>query len=109
MKKTVLFLAATLFCLSLSVPAYAEPNSYAAQQSFPFVEWIAGSLVAGIAVALIVTGIMRRKLKSVRPQRNAANYVRKGSMVLTEHRDTFLYRTVTKTPRPNTDDRRGKR
>lgn len=58
------------------------------------------SLIIGFVIALIVTGIMRSKLKSVRSQRAAANYVRQGSMHLTESYDLFLYRTVTRRARP---------
>lgn len=58
----------------------------------------------GLAVALIVTGIMRGQLKSVRWQAAAANYVRSGSMNLTESRDLFLYSTVDRTEKPKSDD-----
>ncbi len=58
------------------------------------------SLIVGLVVALIVTGIMRSKLKSVRAQHAASNYVRQGSMHLTQSYDLFLYRTVTRRARP---------
>lgn len=58
------------------------------------------ALVIGLVVALIATGIMRSKLKSVRSRHEAADYVRPGSMKVTESRDLFLYRQVHKTPKP---------
>ncbi len=58
------------------------------------------SLVIGLVVALIATGVMKGKLKSVRSQAAANSYIRKGSMNVTESRDLFLYRTVSRTARP---------
>ncbi|MBQ3094093.1 MAG: TPM domain-containing protein [Clostridia bacterium] len=54
------------------------------------------AVVVGFVVALIVTGIMRGQLKSVRQQAAAAEYVKAGSMHVTESRDYFLYRNVTR-------------
>lgn len=54
----------------------------------------------GLAVALIVTGSMKRKLKSVKQQAAAASYVKANSMHITENRDMFLYNTVTRTEKP---------
>ena len=58
------------------------------------------ALVIGLVTALIVTGVMKSQLKSVAPQRDAASYVRQGSMKLTNQRDLFLYRDVHRTERP---------
>ena len=58
------------------------------------------SLIVGFVIALIVTGIMRSKLKSVRPQHTASNYVRQGSMHLTQSYELYLYKTVTRRARP---------
>ena len=58
------------------------------------------SLVIGFVIALIVTGIMRGKLKSVRAQHAASNYVRQGSMHLTQSYELYLYKTVTRRARP---------
>lgn len=58
------------------------------------------SLVIGLVLALIITGVMRGKLKSVRSQRAAANYVRQGSMNVTQSYELFLYKTVQRRERP---------
>lgn len=58
------------------------------------------SLVIGFVIALIATGIMRGKLKSVRAQHAASNYVRQGSMHLTQSYELYLYKTVTRRARP---------
>ena len=47
-----------------------------------------------------VAGVMKGQLKSVAPQRDATDYVRQGSMKLTNQRDLFLYRDVHRTERP---------
>lgn len=58
------------------------------------------SLIVGFLLALIVTGIMRGKLKSVRSQYAAADYVRPGSMHVTQAYEIFLYRTLEKRAKP---------
>lgn len=70
------------------------------QEPYPVLMWVGISLVVGLVVALIVTAIMRSKLKSVRYKNQAMDYVRPGSMQVTESRDIFLYRNVTRRPRP---------
>ena len=57
------------------------------------------SLVIGLIVALIVTGVMRSQLKSVKPQKFANLYIRQGSMAVTDMRDYFLYKHTTRTMR----------
>lgn len=57
-------------------------------------------LAIGLVVALIVTGIMRGQLKSVRKQTKADAYVTPGSLALTGSQDLFLYARVTKREKP---------
>ena len=54
----------------------------------------------GLVVALLIMSVMRGKLKTVKMQRGATNYVRPGSMRLSASRDTFLYRTISRTAIP---------
>ena len=79
-----------------------KPYDYGNMPKAPFnVLWhICISIAVGFAVALIVTGIMKGKLKTVRFQSAAANYVKDGSMNVTESRDMFLYTHISRTPRP---------
>lgn len=58
------------------------------------------SLVAGFVIAFIVTGVMKSKLKSVRRQPAAKDYLVPGSMNITASRDMFLYRNVTRRAKP---------
>lgn len=63
--------------------------------------WIPLSLIIGFLIALIVVGNMKGKLKTVRAQSKADSYVKKDSMNITDSRDLFLYRTLTKTKKAN--------
>lgn len=58
------------------------------------------ALAIGFVISLIVTGVWRAQLKSVRRQYEAGAYVKAGSLQLTQSGDYFMYRTVTKTERP---------
>ena len=66
--------------------------------------WIPGSLLIGLVLALIITGVMRAQLKTVHRQPAASSYMVPGSRNLRVSRDIFLYRTVTKTERPKDND-----
>ncbi len=71
----------------------------------PHLKWysLPLALLIGFAVAMMITLSLKSKLKSVKPERSAANYVRSGSMQLSDSRDTFLYHTVSRTPRPKSN------
>lgn len=58
------------------------------------------SLVAGFLIALISVLVMKGKLKSVRRQPAAQDYLVAGSMNVTLSRDMFLYRNVTRRAKP---------
>lgn len=58
------------------------------------------ALIVGFVIALIATGIMRIKLKSVYTQTEASGYVKKGSLNLTVKNDLFLYKTVDRREKP---------
>ena len=65
------------------------------------------SLAVGILVSLIVTGKMKGKLKTVRMQPAAEEYVRKGSMLVTESSDLFLYSHVDRRVKSKDNDSDG--
>lgn len=60
---------------------------------------IAISVVIGVIVGFIGSGIMKSKLKSVKFQSGAANYVVPNTFNLSNAQDVYLYSTVTKTRR----------
>ena len=58
----------------------------------------------GLVIALIATGIMKGQLKSVRSQSAAADYVKSGSLQVTEAHDLFLYRNIVRHPKPKSNN-----
>ena len=64
----------------------------------------ATTILVAIAVGVILSAIImfsvRAKLKSVHTQRTACKYERDGSFKMTNSRDTFLFRNVTRIPKP---------
>ena len=53
-------------------------------------------LGAGLVVALIVVGILKGQLKTVRRKQDAASYVRSGSFHLTRAQDVYLYTSTAR-------------
>lgn len=77
------------------------------KESFDVFTSLLISLVVGILVSLIVTGKMKGKLKTVRMQPAAEEYVRNGSMLVTESSDLFLYSHVDRRVKSKDDDSDG--
>lgn len=57
------------------------------------------ALAIGAGAAGIALMIMRSNMNTAKPQANAADYIKAGSYQVNVHRDMFLYRQVTKTPK----------
>jgi uncharacterized protein len=76
---------------------------------FDFSGSLITALVVGFIVAIITVSVMKGKLRSVRRQNEARQYVKEGSMQLTQSGDYFMYRNVTRTPKPqnNSSSRSG--
>jgi len=69
-----------------------------------------GAVLIALAIAAAVMLLKRSKLKSVRFQRAACNYVRPGSFKLAAKRDVFLFANTTRIPRSqNTGSSGGRR
>lgn len=79
------------------------------KEDFSYVKKLVVSLVIGLVVALIVTSSMTAQLKSVHKQSEAADYVKNGSMKVTESRDLFLYRRVDRRAKPKDTNSGGSR
>lgn len=54
------------------------------------------TMIAGLAVGLIVALVLKGQMKTVRRKQNAASYVREGSFNLTRAQDLYLYTTTTR-------------
>lgn len=89
--------------------AFAETcGGIAESGGIPVVAWIIISLIAGALLSfLIPMSVLKGQLKSVRMQNAASSYVRANSMQLTQERDLFLYRNVTRTARPKNNSGSG--
>ena len=57
------------------------------------------SFVIAFAIATIILLVMKSKMKMIKPQRSAANYVDRQSVRLKATHDSFLYSTITKVKR----------
>ena len=53
----------------------------------------------GLLLGCLVVFLFASKLRSVRHQAGARNYMNEGSLCITEQQDQFLYHTVTRIPR----------
>lgn len=58
------------------------------------------ALVIGLVIGFITVSVMRSKLKSVKMQAAANDYVRQNSLVLTRRDELFLYSTTTRVAKP---------
>ena len=57
-------------------------------------------LFIGAIIAFLVVQFLKRSLKSVVTKTRADDYMRPGSMNITESHETFLYSTISKTAKP---------
>lgn len=64
------------------------------KEDFNYITSLLVSLGIGLVVAFIITGRMKGKLKTVRRQAEAVDYVKTGSMKVTQSRDLFLYKHI---------------
>ena len=98
MKRIVSVLSSVAVMLSLSANAFAEGNGSDKGGIDPLT--IAVGVIIGIIVAIIVMMYHKGKLKSVRRESAAANYIKNGSMNVTLSREIYLYKRMRKTPKP---------
>lgn len=73
------------------------------KEPFPAIRNLILSLAVGIVAGWILTGRHKAKLTSVTRQLAAKNYTRENSLKVTESREFFLYKTVTR--REKNDDK----
>ena len=65
-------------------------------------------LLGAVLSTLIPMASLKSQLKSVRSKPAAESYVRTGSFALTEQRDIFLYRNVTRVAKPKNNSSGGR-
>lgn len=79
------------------------------KEDFNYIRSLLVSLGIGLVVALIIIGRMKGKLKTVRRQAEAAEYVKTGSMKVTQSRDLFLYKHIDRHAKPKESTSGGSR
>ena len=105
MKKAFFTLFVILLSLLFTLSVYAhEDGKY--DEPFDFGKTVLISAVIGLIIGFIAVSLMKVQLKSVRYAKNAANYIREGSFCLTESRDVFLYSTVARVPKPQSNEKK---
>ena len=77
------------------------------EETIPFYMIFLISLVVGFVSALIVTGVMRSRMKTVHMKPDAADYMKDGSLHINRSRDIFLYHQVTRTAKPKEESSGG--
>jgi len=78
----------------------ASGDPYEHEEDFPFLIYALLSLGVGLISAWMATAVMKGKLKSIRPQHAADDYVRRDSMQLSQQADLYLYSRVTRVAKP---------
>lgn len=96
------------------VDGYAQPDAYYPEYGDEVIyyekEAIPNhllSLIIGAVVALIVVLIMRSQMNTAKFQPHAVDYLKRDTYHLRTCRDLYLYSTVSKTPRSQTNGSRG--
>ena len=82
-----------------SMPGEPLPDEPLPDESFStelVLPWIAFSLVFGLIVAAIRIASMKSKMKSVRMQAAAGNYVKENSLAITDSSEIFLYSNISR-------------
>lgn len=79
------------------------------KEDFNYITSLLVSLGIGFVAALIITGRMKGKLKTVRHQTEATDYVKTGSMKVTQSRDLFLYKHIDRHAKPKESNSGGSR
>lgn len=102
MKKLAVMAISLFTMLCLSVTAFADYGGGSGGDINAGV--IVGGIILGVIVAIVVMMVHKGKLKSVRMQHAAANYIKQGSMKVTESREIYLYKKVDRTEKPQNNN-----
>lgn len=79
------------------------------KEDFNYITSLLVSLGIGLVVSFIITGRMKGKLKTIRRQAEATDYVKNDSMKVTQSRDLFLYRHIDRHAKPQESSSGGSR
>lgn len=79
------------------------------KEDFNYARSLLVSFGIGLVAAFVVTGSMKGKLKTVHRQAEATDYVKTGSMKVTQSRDLFLYKHIDRRVKPKESNSGGSR
>lgn len=100
MKRIVFMLTMLLSMLCMSVQALAFDGSSGGVG--------AGGIIVGVIIGILIAVFVmlghKSKLKSVRMQSAAANYIKQGSFRLTTSREIYLYKRVERREKPKNNN-----
>lgn len=114
-KKICILLTVLILCFSAMFFVHASADSYYADEpvmnysestedyepeGFFSAQRLLASLIAGYGIGFLVIWSIASKNKSVRMQKNATEYTRDGSFVITGRSDNFLYKDTQRTAKP---------
>lgn len=75
---------------------------------FPWSDYLIAALVVGVILSAITIARMKAKLKTVQAQTTADTYAKENSLIITNSRDFYLYRTLRRTPIPRNNSGSGR-
>ncbi len=85
--------------LVLEAAAYDDDDEYEEDGGLGILSIPVG-ILAGVVIAFLVMCVLKGQLTSVKKQEQAKEYIKKGSFRLTDSRDVFLYKRITKIEKP---------
>ncbi len=91
----------------MSAHLISTPAAELRMEGLPVFRYAIISLIVGLIVAFIHVGKLKRQLVSVERQQEAGNYVKNGSMAVTNAQEVFLYATVSRVRRDTDSSSRG--
>lgn len=102
MKKLAVMVLCVAMMFCLSVTAFAAGGS--GSGGGISVGAVVGGALIGVVIAVIVMLVHKSKLKSVKMQHAAANYIKQGSMQVTTSREIYLYKKVRSFEKPQNNN-----
>ena len=76
----------------------SQSGAAATEREYPLAMNLGSAGIIGVLVSWFSNSRKKAQMKTVRYRTQAKEYVRKGSLQLTENRDRFLYRSVNRVP-----------
>ncbi len=114
-KKICILLTVLIMCFTATFFVCASADGYSADEPIMYysesteeyqseemfsAQRLIASLIAGYGIGFLVIWSIASKNKSVRMQKNATEYTRQGSFIITGQSDNFLYKDTQRTAKP---------